>query len=498
MVVTTWSPEDIQRLLFSLNISVDKIRQWWPYEDNSCEKSSRKDRNIGISRACDHLTSIFPVYSAAQIRRKMQWLWTSFGPDYGDREPDALYMQGAWDKTLPRLEGEFPDIWNRVNQDVRNNRERLLARIQEPDLEGNDQRMEFLEDDGPIKCRCGFSHILGDTILCTNPGCPFWQHVVCYYGADDVTVAPEDHLCDQCQSRKNLEGEHEMMQSAEEPLATDPNAPSNLDDNIDGHFVSEPHPEQLFGDNPDSGNASTFNTHTKEPPNSSLGAQRLTKSGPGFQDPQISGEDVERDVPLQPPRAGRSQIPIIPSLPNAHDSFRESLVSFERQYASGDIQWAPDSNEIQSHLKKISLQCFNISKSLIRDKFLLAEVPVMEHLTKQMHLSSRFAYPHEKSFELPSKRETERWLRAMLDACAVDWVFYPDQAITNQITRDELSPVPCLNAELNLVLAHSIHTELTVRCSPEALQSLHFEITQSLASGSNKDFANTFLEAFSQ
>ncbi|KAK8066268.1 hypothetical protein PG997_013015 [Apiospora hydei] len=466
MVVAAWSPDDIQRLLFSLNISVDRIRQWWPYEDNSCEKSSPKHRKIGISRACDHLATIFPAYSAAQIRRKMQWLWTNFGPDDGDHDPDALYMQGAWDKTLPRLEGEFPDIWNRVNQDVRDNSERLLARTQEPGLEGNDQQMEIPENDGPIKCRCGFSHVLGDTILCTNSDCSFWQHVVCYYGADDVTVAPDDHLCDQCQTHGNLEREHEMMQSAEELLAPDLSAPSNFNNNIDGRFTFESHPEQRLVAHPGSRNASTFTPHTEEPPNSSPGDRGQTKSGPGFQEPQISGEDVERDVPLQPPRAGCSQIHAISPLPNAHTSFRESLISFERQYATADIQWAPDSNEIQSHLKKISLQWFNISKSLIRDKFLLAEVPVMKYLTEQMHLSSRFAYPHKPSSEPPSQRETERWLRAMLGVCAVDWIFYPDQTMADPIAS-----------------------------SPEALQALHFEITQSLASGSNKDFANTFLEA---
>ncbi|KAK7966811.1 uncharacterized protein PG986_001088 [Apiospora aurea] len=378
MVVAAWSPDDIQRLLFSLNVSVGRIRQWWPYEDNSCEKSSPKHRKIGISRACDHLTTIFPAYSAAQIRRKMQWLWTNFGPDDGDHEPDALYMQGAWDKTLPRLEGEFPDIWNRVNQDVRDNSE------------------------------CGFSHVLGGTILCTNPDCSFWQHVVCYYGADDVTVAPDDHLCDQCQTHGNLEREHEMMQSSEEFLAPDLGAPSNLDDNIDGRFTFESHPEQRLVAHPDSRNASTFTPHTEERPNSSPGGQGPTKSRPGFQEPQISGEDVEHDVPLQPPRAGWSQIHAISPLPNAHTSFGGSLISFERQYATADIQWAPDSNEIQSHFKKISLQWFNISKSLIREKFLLAEVPVVKYLTEQMNLSSRFAYPQKPSSEPPSQRETER------------------------------------------------------------------------------------------
>ncbi|KAK8038252.1 hypothetical protein PG994_015019 [Apiospora phragmitis] len=377
-MVAKWSAEDIQRLLFSLNISVDIIRQGWPYEDNSCEKSSREDRKVGIAHACRHLATIFPDYSTAQLQKKMMWLWTNFGPDDGDREPDALFLEGAWVKTLPHLESEYPDIWDRVDQDVRNDRD----------------------------------HVLGDTILCTNPACSFWQHVRCYYGADDSTVAPEDHLCDQCHSLQNLEEGHEMMQSSEETLAPNPHGdePSNLDPNIDGPFTFETHTEQRSNANPDSGDSSTSNNlHTEEP-------------------------------------------------------FKESLAPFERQYAAANIQWAPDSDEIQSHLKRMSLQWVNISKSLTRDGFLLAEVPMMERLRKQMHISSFFAYPHEKTSDPPSKRVTERWLRAMLVACAVDWVFYPVQTMTDQITGDETSSVSRLNAELNPVLAHSINTELTTRC----------------------------------
>lgn len=121
-MVATWSFEDIHCLLYYLNISVESIRQYWPYEDNNCEKSYRKDRSVGISRACDHLATLIPAFSSRQIRNKMGWLWANFGPDDGDHEPDALYLQGAWDKTLPRLDGEFPDILGRVNQSVEDNR----------------------------------------------------------------------------------------------------------------------------------------------------------------------------------------------------------------------------------------------------------------------------------------------------------------------------------------------------------------------------------------
>ena len=123
IMVGTWSVGDTQRLLSFLNISVGKIRQSWPYQENNCEKSSREDRSVGISRACDHLATCVPAFSSRQIRAKMKWLWTNFGPDDGDHEPDALYLQGAWDKTLPRLGGEFPDIWARVNQSVEDDRE---------------------------------------------------------------------------------------------------------------------------------------------------------------------------------------------------------------------------------------------------------------------------------------------------------------------------------------------------------------------------------------
>ncbi|KAK8101002.1 hypothetical protein PG999_011376 [Apiospora kogelbergensis] len=113
-----WSDEDIQRLLFFLNISVGRIRESWPFEDNSFENSSRRDRAVGISRACDCLAELLPAFSATQIKKKMRALWQNYGPNDGNREPDNLFLQGAWTNTLPHLGMELPGIWNRVNQDV--------------------------------------------------------------------------------------------------------------------------------------------------------------------------------------------------------------------------------------------------------------------------------------------------------------------------------------------------------------------------------------------
>jgi len=118
-----WSDEDLQRLLFFLNISVGRIRESWPYENDIFENSSRKDRTVGTSRACDCLAELFPAFSAIQIKKKMRALWQNYGPDGGNREPDNLYLQGAWTNTLPHLGMEFPGIWDRVNQDVDHHRE---------------------------------------------------------------------------------------------------------------------------------------------------------------------------------------------------------------------------------------------------------------------------------------------------------------------------------------------------------------------------------------
>ncbi|KAK7935847.1 hypothetical protein PG985_001342 [Apiospora marii] len=549
----TWGVEDIQCLLSSLNISVEKIRQWWPYEYSHCEKSSRKDRSVGISRACDHLATLIPAFTSRQIQRKMRWLWANFGPDDGDHEPDALYLQGAWNKTLPRLDGEFPDIWGRVNQSVEDDRKQL-AQLRPSAPQENDQHMDYAEYVEPIKCRCGFSHVLGDTVQCTNPTCSRWQHVVCYYEVDDFTVAPGNHLCDQCRSADpqqqhwNLGEDHEMLQSAEEALASDPHAdrpqahapypeePSNVVPIAEETLAFiHPHVERPQGYNPDTGAPSTVHPRIEEPPSIAPAPtpdvpepnsfspflqdynKELNNSSPFFQEPSSSARDQESnrveprpaespipnngedfDAPIQSLETDEAQIlPAISSLPCKYDAFKQSLASFEQQASAASIRWAPDSDEIQSCLKKISLQCFNISKSLSRDGFLLAEVPTLDHLIQQMRISSCFAYSPNSNSESPSSRVTEKWLRAILVACAVDWIFYPGQNQTAQTTRDEPQSVPRLDAELNLILAHSFHTELANRCSPEALQTLHFEITQGLASGAHRDFAYAFLEAVS-
>lgn len=273
----------------------------------------------------------------------------------------------------------------------------------------------------PIKCRCGFSHVLGDTIQCTNPACSFWQHVVCYYEVDDFTVAPENHLCDQCRSadpqkpRENSEKDHEMLQSAEVAWASGPHA--------ERPQVHVPYPEE-----------------------------------PNRPEPRPN------DAPVQSLETDEAHIPAVSSRPPNYDAFKDSLASFEWQSTAANIQWEPDSDEIQSCLKKISLKCFNISKSLLRDGFLLAEVPILNQLIQQMQISYCFAYSPNSNSESPTSRVTEKWLRAILVACAIDWIFYPGQRQTAQIARDESSSVSHLEAELNLILVHSFHMELANRC----------------------------------
>lgn len=363
--------------------------------------------------------------------------------------------------------------------------------------------MEYLEHVEPIRCKCGFSHILGDTIQCTNPACSFWQHVVCYYGADDFTVAPENHMCDQCRSadpqqpREKLEEDHEMFQSAEDALVSGPHAErpqayvhhlegrSNIGSIVEDPFsFIDPHVERPLDPNPDTEELSTINPSIdEEPPEAASDVQEPNNHGPYFQEPRsfahvqelgspeprseeslISRTSAGFDAPVQRTKPHDAQTPVIAPQPSTYDTLKESLATFERQCTAANIQWGPDSNEVQSCLKKISLQCFNISKSLLRDGFLLAEVPMVDHLIQQMHISSCFAYSPNSNSRPPSSRVTERWLRVMLVACAVDWIFYPGQSKTVQATRDELSSVSRLDVELNLILAHSFHTELATRC----------------------------------
>lgn len=396
-----------------------------------------------------------------------------------------------------------------------------LALFQESWAQGNGQYAESTEDFKPIRCRCGFSHVLGDTVLCINPACSSWQHVVCYYGVDDSTVAPENHVCDRCRSvyplgpLENAQDYHGGPQSAgEEALASDPHAEDILAFNpcTEDLLVSHSHNTESSSTIPDS---NTERTPTSSNPRTEEAHDDAQEPGSGFRPrgQQVSDTKAQLGASIQPPGSGESQLHAIPPSPNAHSSFEESLAPFERQHAASNIQWTPESAEIQSTLKKIALQWFNISKSLIRDGYLLTEVPTLERLREQMHISSCLAYPHKESTDMmarspiaqypssystssessnsssnsenlsptpfragvntisqpvfsepPSKRATERWLRGVLAACAVDWVFNPGQPIGDQSAAYELSSVSRLDTELNFVLAHSVHTELTARC----------------------------------
>ncbi|KAK4907462.1 SET domain-containing protein 3, partial [Elasticomyces elasticus] len=51
------------------------------------------------------------------------------------------------------------------------------------------------EDDGTIKCICGFADDDGNTVLCEK--CNTWQHISCYYHDDNNNV-PEEHFCADC------------------------------------------------------------------------------------------------------------------------------------------------------------------------------------------------------------------------------------------------------------------------------------------------------------
>ncbi|GAB7349288.1 hypothetical protein MBLNU459_g8433t1 [Dothideomycetes sp. NU459] len=70
----------------------------------------------------------------------------------------------------------------------------------EPEPDDQEEVEEEVEDDGTIRCICGYTEDdIGNTTFVSCDACEVWQHNVCMGLPTDASLLPEHYMCEECQ-----------------------------------------------------------------------------------------------------------------------------------------------------------------------------------------------------------------------------------------------------------------------------------------------------------
>lgn len=111
---TQFSREEVFRVLCVLNDNLGSIR------DVKLSQGSEQYRRSGLNVLSDVLGEDFP---RSKIRAIISYLWRQYRDPSSSYTPNHLYRYGAFPRTLPGLEMDFPGLLDEVCCSVKKQQE---------------------------------------------------------------------------------------------------------------------------------------------------------------------------------------------------------------------------------------------------------------------------------------------------------------------------------------------------------------------------------------
>lgn len=95
-----WTSVEVYTLLATLNSRIEEIS--WEFQ---------ADKKVGVASAADLLSeAVGNGCTPERVTSKIKWLWENARPDVAGKQPEPLYLHGAWTRTLPDLNRLYPGM----------------------------------------------------------------------------------------------------------------------------------------------------------------------------------------------------------------------------------------------------------------------------------------------------------------------------------------------------------------------------------------------------